>query len=279
MESIFTFVMILFLLQRNNNMTISLINSKIQSHKDLLLHHSLYEKVKTIDDLHLFLENHIYAVWDFMSLLKALQQKLTCTTTPWFASSNPETRYLINEIVLAEESDLSLNGKRLSHFEMYVEAMESCGANTKEVQAFLQKVVENKNIFITIKQSNLHSNIKSFLDFTFKIIEEGKTHKIAAAFTFGREDLIPNMFTAILKNFQKNFPETNLSELIYYFERHIELDTDEHGPMAMQMITELCKEDPIKWAEVEEIAIQSLEKRVGLWDAIEEKIVTSLQLA
>ena len=279
MESIFTFVMILFLLKRNNNMTISLINSKIQSHKDLLLHHSLYEKVKTIDDLHLFLENHIYAVWDFMSLLKALQQKLTCTTTPWFASSNPETRYLINEIVLAEESDLSFNGKRLSHFEMYIEAMQSCGANTKEVQAFLQKVVENKNIFITIKQSNLHSNIKSFLDFTFKIIEEGKTHKIAAAFTFGREDLIPNMFTAILKNFQKNFPETNLSELIYYFERHIELDTDEHGPMAMQMITELCKEDPIKWAEVEEIAIQSLEKRVGLWDAIEEKIVTSLQLA
>ena len=279
MESIFTFVMILFLLKRNNNMTISLINSKIQSHKDLLLHHSLYEKVKTIDDLHLFLENHIYAVWDFMSLLKALQQKLTCTTTPWFASPNPETRYLINEIVLAEESDLSFNGKRLSHFEMYVEAMQSCGANTKEVQAFLQKVVENKNIFITIKQSNLHSNIKSFLDFTFKIIEEGKTHKIAAAFTFGREDLIPNMFTAILKNFQKNFPETNLSELIYYFERHIELDTDEHGPMAMQMITELCKEDPIKWAEVEEIAIQSLEKRVGLWDAIEEKIVTSLQLA
>ena len=279
MESIFTFVMILFLLKRNNNMTISLINSKIQSHKDLLLHHSLYEKVKTIDDLHLFLENHIYAVWDFMSLLKALQQKLTCTTTPWFASPNPETRYLINEIVLAEESDLSYNGTRLSHFEMYIEAMQSCGANTKEVQAFLQKVVENKNIFITIKQSNLHSNIKSFLDFTFKIIEEGKTHKIAAAFTFGREDLIPNMFTAILKNFQKNFPETNLSELIYYFERHIELDTDEHGPMAMQMITELCKEDPIKWAEVEEIAIQSLEKRVGLWDAIEEKIVTSLQLA
>ena len=279
MESIFTFIMILFLLKRNNNMTISLINSKIQSHKDLLLHHSLYEKVKTIDDLHLFLENHIYAVWDFMSLLKALQQKLTCTTTPWFASSNPETRYLINEIVLAEESDLSFNGKRLSHFEMYIEAMQSCGANTKEVQAFLQKVVENKNIFITIKQSNLHSNIKSFLDFTFKIIEEGKTHKIAAAFTFGREDLIPNMFTAILKNFQKNFPETNLSELIYYFERHIELDTDEHGPMAMQMITELCKEDPIKWAEVEEIAIQSLEKRVGLWDAIEEKIVTNLQLA
>lgn len=277
MESIFTFVLILF--SKKNNMTIALINSKIQSHKDLLLQHSLYEKVKTIEDLHQFLENHIYAVWDFMSLLKALQQKFTCTTTPWFASKNPETRYLINEIVLAEESDLNYDGKRLSHFEMYIEAMQSCGANTQEVQDFLQKVLENKNIFITIKQSNLHPYIKSFLDFTFKIIEEGKTHKIAAAFTFGREDLIPNMFTEILKNFQKNFPETNLRGLIYYFERHIELDTNEHGPMAMQMITEICKEDQVKWAEVEEIAIQSLEKRVGLWDAIEEKIVTSFQLA
>jgi uncharacterized hydantoinase/oxoprolinase family protein len=60
--------------------------------------------VQTIDDLHVFLENHVYAVWDFMSL-KALQAKLTCTTTPWFATANPETRYLINEIVLAEETD------------------------------------------------------------------------------------------------------------------------------------------------------------------------------
>lgn len=259
-------------------MTLSLIDSKIQGQKNALLQHTLYEKIKTIDDLHQFLESHVYAVWDFMSLLKALQQKLTCTTTPWFATSNPETRYLINEIVLAEESDLNLNGKRLSHFEMYIEAMQSCGSNTADIKAFLQKVVENKNIFITINQSNLHPNVKAFLDFTFRVIEEGKTHKIAAAFTFGREDLIPNMFTEILKNFQQNFPNTDLSELIHYFERHIEIDADEHGPMAMKMITELCKDDQNKWAEVEETAIQALEKRIGLWDAIEETIETSLIL-
>lgn len=259
-------------------MTLSLIDSKIQGQKNALLQHTLYEKIKTIDDLHQFLESHVYAVWDFMSLLKALQQKLTCTTTPWFATSNPETRYLINEIVLAEESDLNLNGKRLSHFEMYIEAMQSCGSNTADIKVFLQKVVENKNIFITINQSNLHPNVKAFLDFTFRVIEEGKTHKIAAAFTFGREDLIPNMFTEILKNFQQNFPNTDLSELIHYFERHIEIDADEHGPMAMKMITELCKDDQNKWAEVEETAIQALEKRIGLWDAIEETIETSLIL-
>jgi len=221
----------------------------------------------------------VYAVWDFMSLLKALQSKLTCTTTPWFASQNPETRYLINEIVLAEESDLTLDGKRLSHFEMYLEAMQSCGAQTTAVEAFLQNVSDTKNIFIAIKQSDLHYKIKAFLDFTFRVIEEGKTHKIAAAFTFGREDLIPNMFTEILKNFERSFPETDLSKLIYYFERHIELDANEHGPMAMQMITDLCQDDEHKWKEVEEVSVLALEKRIGLWDAIEEKIESALELA
>jgi len=263
----------------NIAMNISEINSKIQSQKEILLKHSLYEKVKTIDDLHQFLECHVYAVWDFMSLLKALQSKLTCTTTPWFATTNPETRYLINEIVLAEESDLSMDGKRLSHFEMYLEAMQSCGAQINELEDFIQTVIDTKNIFIAIKQSNLPQKIKLFLDFTFRVIEEGKTHKIAAAFTFGREDLIPNMFTEILKNFQQNFPETDLSKLIYYFERHIELDADEHGPMAMQMITELCQDDAQKWNDVEEVSILALEKRIGLWDAIEEKIEANLALA
>lgn len=254
-------------------MNISTINKKIEPQKEQLLHHSLYEKIKTMDDLRQFQECHIYAVWDFMSLLKALQATLTCTTTPWLPVGNPETRYLINEIVLAEETDISLDGKRQSHYEMYIDAMKSCGANTKPIELFLENVIQTQNIFVSIKQSDLHQNIKDFLDFTFRVIEQGKPHEIAAAFTFGREDLIPEMFTAILKNFQSNFPETDLSKLIYYFERHIELDGDEHGPMAMLMINELCGENETKWKEVEEISIQALEKRIALWNAIEEKIL------
>jgi hypothetical protein len=253
-------------------MNIETINKSIQSQKEALLNHSLYKKVESIEDLHIFLENHVYAVWDFMSLLKALQSKLTCTTTPWFPTSNTKTRYLINEIVVAEESDLTLDGRRQSHFEMYLEAMQDCCANTAGVEHFLANLSSLNNIFVAIKTSNLHPNIKAFLDFTFRVIEEGKAHEIAAAFTFGREDLIPSMFTAILKNFQANFPKTDLKKLIYYFERHIELDADEHGPMAMKMITELCGTDEKKWKDVEEISILALEKRIGLWNAIEESI-------
>ncbi|WP_413999939.1 DUF3050 domain-containing protein [Flavobacterium sp. W1B] len=254
-------------------MTIQNINNTIEPQKKALLLHPLYKKVKTIEDLRCFLESHVFAVWDFMSLLKALQTKLTCTTTPWFATSNPETRYLINEIVLAEESDLTLDGRRQSHYEMYIEAMKDCGANTSEIEHFLSEVHSLQNIFVAIKTSNLHPNIKAFLDFTFRVIEQGKPHEIAAAFTFGREDLIPSMFTEILKNFQANFPDTDLRKLIYYFERHIELDADEHGPMAMQMINELCEDDAKKWREVEEISVLALEKRILLWDAIEEHIM------
>jgi len=259
-------------------MTIQTINQNIQGYKNQLLTHSLYEKVKTIDDLNCFLENHIYAVWDFMSLLKALQNKLTCTTTPWLPIGNPEVRYLINEIVVAEETDLALDGTRQSHFEMYLDAMQQCGANTIPVSIFLENVKNTQNIFVSIKQSDLHPNVKAFLDFTFRVIEEGKSHKIAAAFTFGREDLIPSMFTEILKNFQTNFPETDLSKLIYYFERHIELDADEHGPMAMQMITELCGNSEQKWKEVEEVSFEALEKRIGLWNAIEEQVAQKLEM-
>ena len=256
-------------------MNIETINTHIQSQKDILLQHPLYKKVQTIEDLRHFLESHVYAVWDFMSLLKALQSKLTCTTTPWFATTNPEIRYLINEIVLAEETDLTLDSRRQSHYEMYIEAMEACESNTNEVAHFLSEVHSLQNVFIAIKKSNLHPNIKAFLDFTFTVIDEGKPHNIAAAFTFGRENLIPSMFTEILKNFQANFPETDLRKLIYYFERHIELDADEHGPMAMQMVTELCGTDANKWKEVEAVSIQALEKRIGLWDAIEEQIMQS----
>lgn len=253
-------------------MNIETIQNKIQPQKNQLLNHSLYANIKTIDDLRVFQECHVFAVWDFMSLLKALQSKLTCTTTPWLPNGNPDTRYLINEIVLAEETDLSIDGKRLSHFEMYLEAMQASGSSIEAIDSFLNHVIVTKNIFVSIKQSDLHPNIKAFLDFTFRIIEEGKPHEIAAAFTFGREDLIPEMFTAILKNFQSNFPETDLSKLIYYFERHIELDGDEHGPMAMKMIDELCGNSEDKWREVVEVSTLALEKRIALWDAIEEKI-------
>ena len=261
-------------------MNIETINNSIQPQKDLLLQHSLYKKVKTIEDLQLFSRKPCLCGLGFHVLIKSLTRQINLHNNPLVRHQKTQKRrYLINEIVLAEETDLTIDGRRQSHFEMYIEAMEDCGADTSGIQHFLSELNSLHNIFVAIKQSNLHPNLKAFLDFTFRVIDEGKSHEIAAAFTFGREDLIPSMFTEILKNFQANFPKTDLSKLIYYFERHIVLDADEHGPMAMKMITELCGTDPQKWAEVEEISVLALEKRIGLWDAIEEQIMIKMEMA
>ena len=253
-------------------MNIDYIQDKINGQREKLLKHKLYSNIESIKDLRVFTENHIYAVWDFMSLLKALQIKLTCTKTPWIPNSNSQTAYLINEIVLAEETDINQAGKRKSHYELYLDAMIDIGAEIEFPTKTINKIASSENIFMSIDKLEIHENIKEFLKFTFSVIKEGKPHKIAAIFTFGRENLIPNMFNEILREFEKNVTEGDISKLIYYFERHIELDEDEHGPMALEMVSMLAENDHEKWKEIEEISIEALEKRILLWDAINEQI-------
>ena len=104
---------------------------------------------------------------------------------------------------------------------------------------------------------------------TFDVIESGETHKIASAFTFGREDLIPDMFTSIVKEYNT---DNNLDKFVYYLERHIELDGGEHGPLALELISNLCGNDNKKWRDVEETAIASLVSRRELWDLVLSKL-------
>jgi len=251
---------------------IEYIEGKIKSYRDKLLNHRLYSNIERIEDLQIFTENHIYAVWDFMSLLKALQIKLTCTKTPWVPNNNSQTAYLINEIVLAEETDVNQLGERKSHYELYIDAMIDIGAKIEFPTKNIDEIASSKNVFASIDNLVLHKNIKEFLRFTFSVIEEGKPHKIAAIFTFGRENLIPNMFNEILREFEKNIKDKDISKLIYYFERHIELDEDEHGPMALEMVSMLAENDAKKWDEIEKISIEALEKRILLWDAINDQL-------
>ncbi|MDT0643415.1 DUF3050 domain-containing protein [Zunongwangia sp. F363] len=248
------------------------INESLQPQREQLLNHSLYKKIASPQQLQIFMEHHVYAVWDFMSLLTALQQKFTRTTNPWIPVGDPEVRYLINEIVLAEETDINLQGKRQSHFEMYLDAMTSAGADTNRVKDFLLQVTHGTDIFLIIAAIKLPVSIKQFLKHTFDVISEGKPHNIAAAFTFGREGLIPGMFSSIIENIQKNFPEKDLEQFKYYFDRHIELDGDEHGPMAFKMVEKLCGNDADKWEQARTTAQQSLESRIELWNGIEQEI-------
>lgn len=243
--------------------------TSLQPYRKALTEHTLYKNLSSIADIRTFMEGHVYAVWDFMSLLKALQQKLTCLSTPWTPSQNPETARFINEIVLGEESDLSVEGKSMSHFEMYLEAMQQVNANTSTIQNFILSLEKGQPIHSSIDALAIAEGIKDFMRYTFSIIEDGKAHKIAAAFTFGREDVIPDMF---LKIVEESGNESAYHKLTYYLNRHIELDGDEHGPLSLQMVEQLCGESEKKWEEATIIAQEALTKRIMLWDTLNEEI-------
>ena len=234
------------------------VNKNIQSYKEEIVSHPLYSQLNTIDDIQKLMEIHVYAVWDFMSLLKGLQIELTCTKIPWKPIGENKTRRLINSIVLEEESDVDSEGNPSSHYEMYLDAMKECGANTSEIEKFVISVSG-------VKLPKINKAVDSFLATTFDVLNSGEAHKIAAAFTFGREDLIPDMFTAIVNDLSKKH---KLDKFVYYLERHIELDGGEHGPLALELISNLCGEDKQKWEEVEETAIACLVARKELWDLV-----------
>ena len=238
------------------------INKNIQSYKDAIVQHSLYKKMNSVEDIAILMEYHVYAVWDFMSLLKALQSILTCTNSPWKPVGDTQIRRLINSIVLEEESDVDSDGNPASHYEMYLDAMKQCGANTDPIENFVSTVSKN-NI------PKVNEGVDTFLKSTFDIIDSGEVHKIASAFTFGREDLIPDMFTAIVEGYNEN---NRLDKFVYYLERHIELDGGEHGPLALQLISDLCGNDDEKWAEVEKTAISCLTARKKLWDIVVDNL-------
>lgn len=247
------------------------IESQLTPLRKRLKEHSLYEQLKSVNDIRVFMSMHVFAVWDFMSLLKALQIQLTTTTVPWRPRPKASLARFINEIVHAEESDINEKGEPKSHFEMYLDSMQQIDSDSTEINHLIKGLEKGESIHSIIDALYIEPCVKEFMQFTFKVIESGKSHCIAAAFTFGREDLIPDMFIEILK--QADAKNTKFNKLTYYLDRHIELDGDEHGPLSLRMVEELCENDPKKIEEVLQVSKEALEHRINLWDGIKEKIV------
>ncbi|TCI94869.1 DUF3050 domain-containing protein [Tenacibaculum sp. M341] len=247
------------------------IEEELKSLQDKLDKHELYSVLNELEDVKAFMEEHVFAVWDFMSLLKALQQQLTCVSIPWKPVESSVTARFINEIVQGEETDVNENGVTKSHYEMYIDAMNEIGASTSQINSFIKQVTDIESIKTLLNEYNIAEETKNFVNFTFDVIKTRKPHIIAASFTFGREDIIPDMFLNIIKKAEIE-EDKEFVKLSYYLHRHIELDGDEHGPLALQMIAELCGDDDEKWNEVSTYAKASILKRIELWDGISKKI-------
>jgi len=253
------------------NLHLQQLESAISGTRQKLVNHPVYTNIKDLDGLRCFMENHVYAVWDFMSLLKALQINLTCVSLPWVPVGNAATRYLINEIVAGEESDVDEAGVRTSHFELYIKAMDQAEANTEPILGLIRALQTGSTIAYALEDMEIPAAARNFMNFTFETIATGKPHLMAAVFTFGREDLIPDMFISLIKELKVQFPD-KVDIFQYYIERHIEVDGGHHAALAHQMTIELCGNDESKWQEATEAVKKALEVRIALWDAIHQQI-------
>jgi hypothetical protein len=254
------------------------IQQEIAELRQQLVNHPVYKKINSTNDLRIFMQHHIFAVWDFMSLLKALQNNLTCVKSPWLPVGSPATRFLINEIVVGEESDVDQNGNHISHFELYLNAMQQAGAETAAINRLIEYIKNGVSITEALNQLDIDESIKNFVRYTFKVIEENKPHVQAAVFTFGREDLIPDMFIAMVKDINTN--TSNKAAIFqYYLERHIEVDGDHHSHLAIAMTENLIANDEIKKIEALEAVKLGLTHRIGLWDGVLDALEKQVELA
>ena len=244
---------------------------KMLSEPDIYLYdHPVFSELKGLDDLRCFMEHHVFAVWDFMSILKSLQAVVAPPMVPWRPVGDPALRRFINELVLEEESDSTdQEGEFLSHFELYNRAMREVRADTKPIEAFVQKAASD-GIEEAFATRDVPEAAKRFIQTTFGFIDPDNPHKMAAALAIGREQAIPKIFRNVLGKFQ--IDNQKAPTFLFYLGRHIHLDEDFHGPMSTKLLEVLCTDDR-KWEEAQTVAPRARHARTDLWDSILASIV------
>ncbi len=242
------------------------LRNKIAPLHDALLNHPLYAEVDSLSRLREFMQIHVFAVWDFMSLVKRLQRELTSTSLPWMPPVRSRIARFANEVVLGEESDLGPDGKPISHFELYLRAMDEIGADTTLVRGFMSQIDLGAQWEDVLEEMNVPPGVADFVNETLGCAIHGSLVEVASFFFFGREDVIPEMFERLLKSWGD--AKAEVPHFAYYLQRHIELDGDSHGPWAREMLTALAGQSESNWKEATSAAERAITSRIKLWDSV-----------
>lgn len=241
---------------------------RVQALRAQLLAHPIYRSLTSTERVRTFMEHHVFAVWDFMTVLKRLQRDLTCVELPWIPRGTAAHARLINEIVLDEESDEDGQGGHANHFELYLRAMREAGARTSNVERLLTALGAALPAEEALRSVDAPASVVRFVTHTLSLARHAATHEVCAAFFHGREDVIPMMFDALIRD----LPGGHGARLRYYLERHVAVDGNNHGPAARGLLDDLCGGDSTRIAEAETAACAALTARIALWDGVMEAL-------
>ena len=214
------------------------------------------------------MSHHVYAVWDFMSIVKCLQNFVCPSNYPWIPNTYNENGIarLINEIVLAEESDEISKNKYTSHFNLYLQAMSDINADTSKIKNLVDSISYNHSNII---KADIPECAKDFVFTTYQLLNKNKIHISAALFTYGRETTLPSMFMKILDCIE---PVENIDNLKLYLRRHIDIDTNRHGPLSLKLFELSHGGDQAKQLDALNAALLAIDARSKLWDCVLSKI-------
>lgn len=252
----------------------------IKAHKEVavladlrrkLEQHPVFENLGSISDLRRFMRAHVFAVWDFMSLLKRLQRDLTCVDVPWIPRQDKVAAHLINEIVLGEESDVAPSGEPASHLDIYLDAMREVGADTAQFEHFLALVGSGVDPIDAMQRTGVPEHVRAFVAHTLRVAARESTLTVLANFFHGRENAIPAMFVSLLERWQ--IAEDRAPMFVFYLKRHIEVDGGSHGPMARQIIERLVAGDANGQHVMLHAAIEAMRARIALWDGVQQSLL------
>lgn len=230
-----------------------------------LLKHRIYHSIRDEQSLRIFMQHHVFAVLDFMWLLKRLQKDLCCIDVPWLPRKNADLARFVNEIVLGEETDEDGQGGYCSHFELYLQSMGDLRVSMAQIDKFVQLISCDVPVSTALKTAGVPESVRQFVEFNYTVANEGTTAEVAAVFCFGREDIIPEMFQRLLNSFEQT--GMKVPRLAYYIRRHIELDGDHHGPLTRKMVDLLC-DTPAATASAIRTAERAISLRMQLWEGV-----------
>jgi hypothetical protein len=246
-------------------------DTQLEQARERLLSHPMYEQLNTRDRVQVFMKHHVFAVWDFFSLLKRLQQEVTCVTVPWLPRGLGNHARFITEIVISEECDEDVGGGHTSHFELYLAAMAQVGADREPIERYIQRVSAGAHPIDSLDSADIPPSVRGFTASTLRTAIDGEVHEVAASFCHGRESLLADVFSGAHANMTTTLDAAPL--LKHYLERHITLDHDEHGPLALRLLDATCDSDAGRAEAAMRVAIEAVDERSRLWDGVLEEIM------